>query len=174
MGPNLGFDVEGLGLVHVDGLEGPVSSTAIRHTLEEGDVVAAARLLGRPYEVRGVVERGDGRGGRVLGFPTANVQVDADVMLPADGIYAGWYERPDGSTHAAAISLGRRPTFYPEGGARLLEAYLLDFDGELYGERARVRFVSRLRGEERFETTEALVAQMNKDVEAARAALGAP
>jgi riboflavin kinase / FMN adenylyltransferase len=172
MGPDLGFDVEGLALVHVPGLEGPVSSTVIRAELLQGDVVAAARLLGRPHEVRGVVDTGDGRGGQVLGFPTANVTVPGDILLPADGIYAGWYERPDGSTHAAALSLGRRPTFYPEGGPRLLEAYLLDFDGDLYGEHARVRFVSRLRGEERFESTEALVAQMNRDVEAARVALG--
>jgi riboflavin kinase / FMN adenylyltransferase len=173
MGPNLGFDVEGLTLVPAPGVEGPVSSTSIRHALDAGDVATAARLLGRPHEVRGMVEKGDGRGGNVLGFPTANVAVPPDILLPADGIYAGWYERPDGSTHATAISLGRRPTFYPEGGPRMLEAYLLDFDGSLYGERARVRFVSRLRGEERFESTDALVAQMNKDVEAARVALGA-
>ena len=174
MGPNLGFDVEGLALVPVPGFEGPVSSTAIRRALDAGDVVTAGRLLGRPHEgAWGRGERGDGRGGSVLGFPTANVAVPADILLPADGIYAGWYERPDGSTHASAISLGRRPTFYPEGGPRLLEAHLLDFDGDLYGERARVRFVRRLRGEERFESTDALVAQMNRDVEAARAALGA-
>jgi riboflavin kinase/FMN adenylyltransferase len=171
MGPNLGFEVEGLTLVPVPGFEGPVSSTAIRRALESGDVVTADRLLGRPHEVRGVVEQGDGRGGKVLGFPTANVAVPAEIQLPADGIYAGWYERPDGSIHAAAISIGRRPTFYPEGGPLMLEAYLLDFDGDLYGERARVQFVTRLRGEERFESADALVAQMNKDVEAARAAL---
>jgi riboflavin kinase/FMN adenylyltransferase len=170
MGPNLGFDVEGLTLV--PGIEVPVSSTAIRKTLAAGDVVTAARLLGRPHEVRGAVERGDGRGGSVLGFPTANVAVPNEIQLPADGIYAGWYQRPDGSTHAAAISIGRRPTFYPEGGPLMVEAYLLDFEGDLYGERAAVRFVSRLRGEERFESTDALVAQMNRDVEAARAALG--
>ena len=172
MGPNLGFDVEGLSLVPVPGFEGPVSSTAIRRALSGGDVVTAARLLGRPHEVRGVVEAGDGRGSTALGFPTANVAVANEIQLPAEGIYAGWHERPDGSTHAAAISIGRRPTFYPEGGPLMVEAYLLDFDGDLYGERARLRFVSRLRGEERFESADALVAQMNKDVEAARAALG--
>jgi riboflavin kinase/FMN adenylyltransferase len=172
MGPNLGFDVEGLRLVPVPGLEGPVSSTLIRAELLQGDVVAAATLLGRPHEVRGIVDKGDGRGGQVLGFPTANVTVPGEILLPADGIYAGWYERPDRSTHAAAISIGRRPTFYPEGGPLMVEAYLLDFSGDLYGERAKVRFVSRLRGEERFASTEALVAQMNNDVEAARAALG--
>jgi riboflavin kinase/FMN adenylyltransferase len=171
MGPELGFEVEGLKLVDVPGVEGPVSSTAIRLALSEGDVVKAAELLGRFHEVRGVVEKGDGRGGSVLGFPTANVAVPADILLPAEGIYAGWYARPDGASHAAALSLGRRPTFYPEGGPRLLEAYLHDFDGDLYGEKARVSFVSRLRGEERFESADALVAQMNRDVEAARAAL---
>ncbi len=171
MGPTLGFDVEGLTLVPVPGFEGPVSSTAIRSALQAGDVETAARLLGRPHEVRGAVERGDGRGGSVLGFPTANVAVPAEIQLPADGIYAGWYERPDGSTHAAAISIGRRPTFYPDGGPLMVEAYLLDFDGDLYGERAAVRFVSRLRGEERFESTDALVDQMSRDVQAARAAL---
>ena len=172
MGPELGFQVEGLPLIDVPGLEGPVSSTAIRQLLTAGDVAAAAELLGRPHEVRGVVEPGDGRGGTALGFPTANVGVPADILLPADGIYAGWYVRPDGSSFETAVSLGRRPTFYPEGGPRLLEAYLLDFEGELYGEHARVRFVSRLRGEERFESVDELVAQMNRDVEAARAALG--
>jgi riboflavin kinase/FMN adenylyltransferase len=171
MGPELGFEVEGLPLVDIPGVEGPVSSTAIRRALSDGDVAKAAVLLGRFHEVRGVVEKGDGRGGSVLGFPTANVAVPPDVLLPAEGIYAGWYARPDGSSHAAALSLGRRPTFYPEGGPRLLEAHLLDFDGDLYGDKARVRFVSRLRGEERFESADALVAQMNKDVEAARAAL---
>jgi riboflavin kinase/FMN adenylyltransferase len=171
MGPSLGFEVEGLTLIPIPGFEGPVSSTAVRRSVEAGDVVTANRLLGRPHEVRGVVEQGDGRGGKVLGFPTANVAVPAEIQLPADGIYAGWYARPDGSTHAAAISIGRRPTFYPEGGPLMLEAHLLDFDGDLYGERAVVRFVSRLRGEERFESADALVAQMNKDVEAARAAL---
>ena len=171
MGPNLGFEVEGLTLIPVPSFEGPVSSTAIRRALEAGDLGTANRLLGRPHEVRGVVEKGDGRGGKVLGFPTANVAVPAEIQLPADGIYAGWYARPDASTHAAAISIGRRPTFYPEGGPLMVEAYLLDFDGDLYGERARVQFVSRLRGEERFESADDLVAQMNKDVEAARAAL---
>ena len=148
----------------------PVSSTAIRKLLAAGEVEAAADLLGRPHEVRGVVERGDGRG-RELGFPTANVAVPAEILLPADGIYAGWYERPSGAVHATAISLGRRPTFYADAEASLLEAHLLDFDDLLYGERARVRFVRRLRGEERFESVEALVDQIGRDVAAARQAL---
>jgi riboflavin kinase/FMN adenylyltransferase len=171
MGREHGFDVLGLTLFD-DGAGGaPVSSTRIRELLQAGDVGDAAELLGRPHEVRGTVVRGDGRGGPELGYPTANVAVPAEIQLPGDGIYAGWYERPDGRVHAAAISLGRRPTFYEDGGDLLLEAYLLDFDGDLYGERAKVRFVARLRGEERFDSVDALVAQMGHDVEATRQAL---
>jgi riboflavin kinase/FMN adenylyltransferase len=174
MGAALGFDVVGLRLVTIPEVEGPVSSTAVRRRLAEGDVAGAATLLGRPYELRGVVVRGDGRGGRQLGFPTANVAVAADILLPADGIYAGWYERPGGHVRPAAVSVGRRPTFYDAAESSLVEAYLLDFDGDLYGEAARVRFVDRLRGEERFESVEALVAQMALDVDAARKLLDAP
>ncbi|MCU1462967.1 MAG: ribF [Acidimicrobiales bacterium] len=170
MGPQFGFETIGLGLVQVPGLDSPVSSTAIRQLLAEGRVAEAANLLGRPHEVRGIVGTGDKRG-RQLGFPTANVMVPDEICLPADGIYAGWYERPGGAVHPAAISLGRRPTFYESADASLLEAHLLDFDGDLYGEPAKVRFVSRLRGEERFDTVDALVAQMTRDVEATRAAL---
>jgi riboflavin kinase/FMN adenylyltransferase len=170
LGPKHGFDVVPFGLVEVDGLDEPVSSTAIRRLLTVGEVEAAATLLGRPHEVRGTVSRGDGRG-RELGFPTANVAVPAEIVLPADGIYAGWYERPSGSVHAAAISLGRRPTFYAEADASLLEAHVIDFDDDLYDEVAKVRFVRRLRGEERFESVEALVEQMGRDVVATRQAL---
>jgi riboflavin kinase/FMN adenylyltransferase len=169
LGADLGFDVMGVGLVTVPGLDEPVSSTAIRTALSRGEVETAARLLGRPYEVRGTVETGDRRG-RELGFPTANVAVPAEILVPADGIYAGWYTRPDGETKSAAISVGRRPTFY-DSGPRLVEAYLLDFDDDLYGEEARVRFVAKLHDEEKFDSAEALVEQMHKDVEATRAAL---
>ena len=96
-------------------------------------------MLGRPHEVRGKVVIGDQRG-RLLGFPTANVEVPNAVCLPADGVYAGWYERPDGEVHPCAINLGRRPTFYEHADHSLLEAHLLDFDGDLYGEQAHVRF----------------------------------
>jgi riboflavin kinase/FMN adenylyltransferase len=112
--------------------------------------------------VRGVVEEGDRRG-RELGFPTANVAVSTRTCLPADGIYAGTYVTPDGVEHPAAISLGRRPTFYEAQEVSLLEAHLLDFEGDLYGQPARVRFVERLRGEERFDSVESLVAQMTED-----------
>jgi riboflavin kinase/FMN adenylyltransferase len=108
-----------------------------------------------------------------LGFPTANVSVPGDILLPADGIYAGWFERADGSVHAAALSLGRRPTFYAESNVSLLEAHLLDFSGDLYDEHVRVRFVERLRGEERFESLEALVEQIQRDCDQVRALLAA-
>ena len=169
LGTELGFDVMAVGLVRVPGLDEPVSSTAIRNALAQGDVETADRLLGRPYEVRGTVEPGDRRG-RELGFPTANVAVPGAILVPADGIYAGWYGRGAGRSHPAAISVGRRPTFY-ESGPSLVEAHVLDFDGDLYGEEARVRFVAKLRDEVKFDSVEELVAQMGKDVQATRAAL---
>lgn len=170
MGASLGFDVLGIRLVGEGGDDEIVSSTRIRSLLREGDVAAAARLLGRAHEVRGVVTAGDRRG-RELGFPTANLIVPEEICLPADGIYAGWYVRGDGSEHPAAINLGRRPTFYEDAKMSLLEAHLLDFDGDLYGEEARVRFVARLRAEERFASVDALVSQMARDVVAAREVL---
>ena len=173
MGTDLGFEVIGLGLVAPEDEEdhAPYSSTRVRGALANGDVAVAARLLGRPHEVRGVVTRGDQRG-RELGFPTANVAVPDEICLPADGIYAGEYRTTDGVWRPAAISLGRRPTFYAEAEHSLLEAYLLDFDGDLYDQPASVRFVERLRGEQRFESVEDLVEQMGRDVEATRRVLG--
>ncbi len=175
MGADHGFTVDGLALVDADGAPAGdaanVSSTAIRRLLLDGDVAGAAALLGRPHEVRGTVEHGDKRG-RELGFPTANLVIPDEIQLPADGIYAGWFERPDGSVTATAMSLGHRPTFYdrPQG-APLLECNLLDFSGDLYDEAVRVRFVQRLRGEVRFESVDALVAQMQADVDHTRALL---
>ncbi len=170
MGAEFGFAVVGLGLEATPG--GVVySSTRIRELLQEGDVAGAAELLGRPHEVRGQVEEGDRRG-RELGFPTANLMVPARICLPADGIYAGTFVGHDGVERAAAISLGRRPTFYEHAEMSLLEAYVLDFDGDLYGDDVKVRFVQRIRGEERFEIVEALVEQMKRDVEATRRLIG--
>ncbi|MGD9798383.1 MAG: bifunctional riboflavin kinase/FAD synthetase [Acidimicrobiia bacterium] len=174
MGERHGFEVDGIEL-HASAASAArtVSSTAIRAALADGDVVAAARMLGRPYEVRGTVERGDRRG-RELGFPTANLAVPDDRARPAEGVYAARYVRPDGSTHPAAVSLGRRPQFYEDGGLLLLEAHLLDGPAEvddldLYGELGAVQFVERIRGQARFETVDALVARMALDVaEAAR------
>jgi riboflavin kinase/FMN adenylyltransferase len=169
----------GLGLVGLDGRPArdheQVSSTFIRRALARGDLKAANSMLGRPYEVRGVVGGGD-RQGRELGFPTANVRVDPSILLPEDAVYAGWYERPDGSVFPTTISLGTRPQFH-EDGDLLLEAYLLDVGGpdsggpDLYDEVARVRFVRRLRGQLRFEGLDSLIDQFHRDVAETRAAL---
>ena len=169
MGAELGFEVLGLGLVAVEGEASgvPYSSTRIRELLAKGDVAEAARLLGRPHEVRGVVERGDQRGAEHLGFPTANLTVPERICLPADGVYAGTFVAEDEVERPAAISVGTRPTFYEDGDV-LVEAYVLDFDGDLYGQRVKVRFREWVRGQERFDSTEALVEQMHADVDATR------
>jgi riboflavin kinase/FMN adenylyltransferase len=169
MGAELGFEVLGVGLEAAPG--GTIySSTRIRELLAEGDVDGAAALLGRPHEVRGTVVEGDRRG-RELGYPTANVAVPGRVCLPADGIYAGTFIGADGVERMTALSLGRRPTFYDAADASLLEAYVLDFDGDLYGQAARVRFMSRLRGEVKFDSVDALVGQIERDVADTRRAL---
>jgi riboflavin kinase/FMN adenylyltransferase len=169
MGAEYGFEVLGLGLVAVEGdaTGVPYSSTRIRELLAKGDVAEAARLLGRPHDVRGVVERGDQRGAEHLGFPTANLTVPERICLPADGVYAGTFVADDGVERPAAISVGTRPTFYEDGDV-LVEAYVLDFDGDLYGQWVKVRFREWVRGQERFDSTEALVEKMNADVEATR------
>ena len=173
MGSACGFDVVPVELMaRADGVAEPVSSTAIRRALAGGEVDVAARLLGRPFEARGVVVKGDQRG-RLLGFPTANVEISNQICVPADGVYAGWYRRPDGSRHACALNLGRRPTFYEHADHSLLEAHLLDFSDDLYGERAHVEFTDFLRSERKFDGIDALVSQLKRDVEAARSALDA-
>lgn len=168
LGADDGFDVEPIELVpRADGIDEPVSSTAIRRALAGGDIARANDMLGRPFEARGPVVTGDQRG-RLLGFPTANVEVSNGMCLPADGVYAGWYERPGGDVHACAINLGRRPTFYEHADSSLLEAHLLDFDGDLYGETAKVRFTHFLRSERKFDGVDALIAQLANDVASAR------
>jgi riboflavin kinase / FMN adenylyltransferase len=166
LGEQYGFEVVGVGLTgDTTGGTEPVSSTRIRTLVAAGDVEGAAALLGRPHQVRGPVVRGDGRGGPELGFPTANLHIARDIALPADGVYAGYFTRAEGSVHQAAISVGRRPTFYEPGTASVLvEAYLLHFEGDLYGETGRVSFVRRLRGEEKYGSVDALIAQMHQDV----------
>jgi riboflavin kinase/FMN adenylyltransferase len=153
-----------------------VSSSRIREQVESGRLAAAARLLGHRHAVAGVVVAGDRRG-RKLGYPTANLAFDEPVVLPPNGIYAvraGWGGadplHPDRRADGVA-SLGVRPTF--GGGARILEVYLFDIDEDLYGERLRVEFVRRLRGERRFPSAEALVAQMDRDAKRAREILAA-
>jgi riboflavin kinase/FMN adenylyltransferase len=168
-----GFDVRPLELLpRADGVDEPISSTAIRRALAGGDVTRASSMLGRLHEVRGTVVMGDQRG-RILGFPTANVAVPNTTCMPADGVYAGWYERPNGEVHPCAINLGRRPTFYEHADTSLLEAHLIDFSDDLYGELAEVRFAHFLRSERKFDGIEAIVAQLTVDVQHAREQLAA-
>jgi len=169
MGQALGFAVTGLGLVGMDGEPArdheQVSSTFIRRALGRGDLDRANAMLGRPYEVRGIVSKGDQRG-RTLGFPTANVRVGASILLPADGVYAGRVELPSGEVRDAALSLGTRPHFFTDGDL-LLEAHLIDFSGDLYGQEVNVSFEKNLRLQQKFESLEALVMQLEKDVASA-------
>jgi riboflavin kinase / FMN adenylyltransferase len=166
-GARWGFKVASVPML-IDEASGlPVSSEVIRHALHHADLETATRELGRLYEMQGIVEHGDQRG-RTIGFPTANVAVAGDIQLPADGVYAGWYERPDGSVHRTAINIGRRPTFYADNGLLLVEAHLLDFDGDLYDEHAKVRVETWLRGETRFGSVDDLKAQLQRDVEKTR------
>lgn len=142
----------------------PVSSSRIREALRAGDVDEAARLLGRPHEVVGQVVPGDRRG-RTLGFPTANVRPEGGLLPPA-GVYAVRVDLEDGHQRPGVANLGTRPTF--DGVEVLLEVHLLDFDGDLYGRRAVVGLIARLREERRFDGPEALIAAVRADVERAR------
>jgi riboflavin kinase/FMN adenylyltransferase len=176
MGARLGFDVTGIRLLRAvagpGGEEGPdaISSTRIRRLVDAGEVGAAARLLGRWYQLRGTVGHGDKRG-RELGFPTANLEVGREMQLCADGVYAGWYLRPDGTRHQTAVSVGRQPTFFASRPYSLVEAHLLDFQGDLYDEMGTVELVAQLRGQVKFVSVEALVDQMAVDVARTRRAL---
>jgi riboflavin kinase/FMN adenylyltransferase len=153
---SLGFQV-----VVPDEVEG-VSSTAIRSALADGDVEAAARMLGRPHELDGTVVAGDQRGG-TLGYPTANLLLEPDLAVPRYGIYAG-----EALGHRAAVSIGTNPHY--GGTERRIEPYLLDFEGDLYGRRLVVELWDRLRDEAVFESEEELVGQIARDVQATRAA----
>jgi len=149
----------------------PISSTLIRTALAHGDLEAAARWLGRPYAIRGTVVRGAGRG-RTIGVPTLNLAApDARKLLPPDGVYAVRVTRGAGSgeRYGGMMNQGPRPTFGEQ--ARTLEVHLFDFDGELYGEAVNVEWVRRLRAVQAFPSREALVAQLDRDRQAARATL---
>lgn len=171
IGEQLGFGLELTDVLERDGA--PISSSRIRGRLAAGDVEEAAAMLGRPPEMTGTVVHGDGRG-RQLGFPTANLRFDYLPALPALGVYVGWC-RGDARVLAAPqpslVSVGVRPTFH-ETGRVLVEAHLLDWDGDLYGAQLRVQLGRRLREERRFDGAEALIAQMRRDEAAARAWLG--
>jgi len=167
------FSVEPLSLlVRPDGVDEPVSSTAIRRELAGGHVDRAATLLGRAHQVRGVVVAGDRRG-REIGFPTANVEIDREICLPADGVYAGRLRDVSGAWRGCAINLGRRPTFDEHADRSLLEAHVLDFSGDLYGQRVAVEFHHFLRSERRFSGIDELREQLQADVAAARALVSA-
>jgi riboflavin kinase / FMN adenylyltransferase len=151
-----GFDVRAVPLVE------SASSTQIRRLLRAGEVERAAKLLGRPAEVEGLVVSGDARGG-TLGFPTANLRTDPELLVPANGIYAGAV-----GEHRAAVSIGVNPHY--GGDERRVEAFLLDYEGDLYGQRLVVELWKRLRDERVFESEQELVEAIAKDVEATRAA----
>ncbi|MCI2240271.1 bifunctional riboflavin kinase/FAD synthetase [Paenibacillus sp. TRM 82003] len=147
------------------------SSTAVREALAAGDVERAAAVLGHPHRVSATVVHGDHRG-RELGYPTANLSgEDAEGLVPADGVYAGWLHRPSGQRLPAAVSVGSNPTF--DGVERRVEAHCVDSPGlDLYGERVAVDFVHRLRPTLRFEGAAALVEQVDRDVQRCRELLG--
>ena len=153
------FETRVVPLVEVDGEI--VSSSHIRGLVAAGEVELAARFLGAPFQLRGEVVTGDQRG-RMLGFPTANIVPDQALVCPGHGIYAA--RTPQA---CAAVSIGVRPTF-GTGRALLVEAFLLDWDRDLYGQELRIDFIARLRGERRFDSSEALIEQMERDVERTR------
>jgi riboflavin kinase/FMN adenylyltransferase len=168
LGRTFGFSVEGAPLVSDDGMI--FSSTYIRSCVAAGDVAAAARALGRPHRVDGAVIRGDRRG-RELGYPTANLLTRMYAAIPAEGVYAAWASWPGEGPRMAAASIGTNPTF--SGTEQRVEAYILDFDGDLYGERVALDFVARLREQRTYAGIEPLVTQISEDVQQTRALLTA-
>ncbi len=165
LGREMGFTVTTVEHYVVNGVG--VRSTHIRNLITQGDVASAARMLGRHYSIRGTVVRGDGRGRR-LGYPTANLSVSTQRLVPGNGIYATW-AYVGGARYPAATSIGVRPTFGQ--GQRTVESYLMDFSGVLYHKEMRLEFVQRLRDELAFPSVEALVQRMGQDVAQAREVL---
>ncbi len=161
MGEELGFDVQIIEPVILRG--GAVSSSRIREALQEGGVAEAKEMLGCPFEISGVVVKGKGLG-KGLGFPTANLAWDNE-LLPKNGVYACLVER-GGSVHKGVVNIGTAPTI--KGGGLSVEAYILDFSGEVYGDRIKLLFIDRLREERRFEGAAALREQIERDVERGR------
>jgi riboflavin kinase/FMN adenylyltransferase len=162
------FQTRVVQLLEIDGEV--VSSSHIRGLVLGGAIDYAGQLLGDPFTLAGVVAHGDERG-RELGYPTANLVPDPLYVTPAHGVYAARATTSDGQTHAAAVSIGVRPTFVT-GRGELIEAFLLDFSGDLYDSRLEIAFLKRLRGEKRFASVDALIAQMVLDVQDARVIAG--
>jgi riboflavin kinase/FMN adenylyltransferase len=169
LGDQLGFTVEVVDPVAVEGVV--ASSSRVRSFVGDGNLAGARLLLGRDFEVDGVVIRGAGRG-RTLGVPTANLAPETE-LLPPLGIYAGWVEIAGDPAHRpSAVSVGTNPTF-EVAGQLSLEVFLLDWDGDLYGKRLRLAFVERLRGERRFPDADSLMQQIRRDIEDTRGVLSA-
>jgi riboflavin kinase/FMN adenylyltransferase len=164
LGGQLGFTLRALSEVELDGQ--PISSTRVREAVRAGDFELAGRMLGRPYSLRGVVIQGEHLG-RKLGFPTANLDV-AGLLTPPPGVYAA-EARLGSARHRAAVNIGHRPTIHSADPQLHVEAHLLDFDGDLYGQALELEFQKKLREEKRFPTTEALSAQIAEDIAQARA-----
>ncbi len=165
LGASHGFGVLGAPLKFLGHGGGEVlSSTLVRHLIAAGEMERANEYLGRVYELRGKVVHGDSRGGNELGYPTANVSFSSLMATPPDGIYAGWVVLENKEQYGAAISLGTRPTYYPSGGERLLEAFILGFDGDLYDQDIKVRFGKKIRDQERFSTSDELIAKISEDI----------
>jgi riboflavin kinase/FMN adenylyltransferase len=171
LGDELGYKVQTISLVKADENDSVISSTNIRQALQNGQVEKAAEWLGRLYSVKGEVVHGQARG-RTLGFPTANIAVWDEKIIPENGIYAGWATLENGEKYKAVTNVGVRPHFNEEGVT--VEAYLLDFDGDLYGQQLEFSFVHYLRGEARFESLEALIDQINRDADRGRELLTEP
>jgi len=150
-------------------IEQTCSSADVAALLDAGDVASAAVLLGRYHEMHGVVEHGDQRG-RTIGFPTANIGMPVSFVIPAEAVYAGMLTAADSVARPTAISLGRRPTFYPDG-LTLLEAHVIDFHGDLYGQEVSVCFVEKIRDQRRFGGPDELAVQLQRDVQTARTIL---
>jgi riboflavin kinase/FMN adenylyltransferase len=167
IGLELGFDVRRVEAVRFE--QGVVSSSVIRKMLAEGDVAGAAAKLGRRYALSGPVNPGDGRG-RTIGIPTANVEAPTEKALPANGVYA-CYAWVDDIRYPAVTNVGVRPTFTSGEAIQRVEAHLLDANADYYGKTMRLEFVERLRGEQKFPSVEALVAQIQADIRAARTLL---
>ena len=170
IGSELGYTVETIPALSDE--SGVISSTAIRKLVTVGKVEEAAKLMSRPYRLQGTVIRGDQRG-RTIGFPTANIDYSIDKLIPPNGIYACWaYLGNDTSTSLsvfkAAVNIGVNPTFTPDKKSINVEAYLLDFDRDIYDETLKLEFAARLRDELKFDSVEALVTQIKRDVKQAR------
>ncbi len=167
IGAELGYQVEVIPALSDE--SGVISSTEIRKLVAIGDVADAAVLLGHYYGLHGPVVHGDSRG-RALGFPTANIAYPPEKLLPANGVYACqvWM---DGTRYPGAINVGVRPQFHEAAARPLVEAYILDFDGDIYGQEVRLEFVSRLRDERKFSSVDGLIQQMHRDVESVRETL---